>query len=190
MGQASQGLGGEGGESPRAVQARGDSVPVPVPEAKPRSCAGSSSSLPFALRFCRGARVAGLVEPPHRNLQASSAGTSLHIQITVGVSAETALMSRDGSQWPAMARHGPSWPVMALSFSHHPLSINVTHCKQDTRIAWAGNGMHGCRGTESSREPMPLLPGQRHLTQARFWHLWHGHGHGMNMSMSTGKQLA
>ena len=141
MGQASQGLGGEGGESPRAVQARGDSVPVPVPEAKPRSCAGSSSSLPFALRFCRGARVAGLVEPPHRNLQASSAGTSLHIQITVGVSAETALMSRDGSQWPAMARHGPSWPVMALSFSHHPLSINVTHCKQDTRIAWAGNGM-------------------------------------------------
>ena len=37
---------------------------------------------------------------------------------------------------------------------------------------------------------MPLLPGQRHLTQARFWHLWHGHGHGMNMSMSTGKQLA
>ena len=62
---------GEGGRIPRAVQTRGDSVPVP--EAKPLSCAGNSSSTPF----CRGARVASLVVQPHRNLQASSAGTPL-----------------------------------------------------------------------------------------------------------------
>ena len=86
-----------------------------------------------------------------------------------------------------MAGHGPSWPVVAQSLSHLPLlHMSLTATRHAHRAG--RTGMHVCRGTEtrSRHEPMPLLPGQRRLTQARSWHPWHGHG----MSMSTGKQLA